>query len=305
MTKKARIVAAWFQPPKDADKNGNLSPAETSVLIDKSVDSKDLTATLIDLAQRGYLKIRETVKKKFLADSPVYEIVLLKDRDTIETDSKLKDFEKLLLTSLASKAREDMAVSTETLSKSLDFGRKIDKFYDTVSKGLVAKKVFANNPHDLGNLYLGLGVMAIFFADIPLFIVSLLFGRKSGLKTDLGVEMYGEAVSLKNFLVSQDEQLNFQSKNQMFFEKLLPYATAFGVEKVWAKRFSDIIMKNPDWYEGQNFNLATYAAFNHAVQSSFASSYATSTRSSSGHSSGFSGGGFSGGGGGGGGGGSW
>lgn len=305
MTKKARIVAAWFEPPKDADNKGHLSPAETSVLIDKTVDSKDLTATLIDLAQRGYLKIRETVKKKFLASDPVYEIVLLKDTVAVESDVKLKDFEKLLLTSLALRAGEDMAVSTETLSKSLDFGKKIDKFYDTVSKGLVAKKIFKNNPHDLNSLYLGLGIMSIFFGDIPLFISAIFFGRRSGLKTELGVERYGEAVSLKNFLVSQDEQLNFQSKNQMFFEKLLPYATAFGVEKVWAKRFSDIVMKNPDWYEGQNFNIATYAAFNHAVRSSFASSYATSTRSSSGHSSGFGGGGFSGGGGGGGGGGSW
>ena len=92
------------------------------------------------------------------------------------------------------------------------------------------------------------------------------------------------------------------------FEKLLPYAVAFGVEKIWAERFKDIDIKPPDWYEGKDmtvFNSVIFASSLGRSLSSFRSS-ATPTTSSKGFSSGFSsGGGFSGGGGGGGGGGSW
>ena len=93
----------------------------------------------------------------------------------------------------------------------------------------------------------------------------------------------------------------------MMFEKLLPYAVAFGVEKIWANRFKDIALNQPSWYVGQNnavFNAVYFSSVLHSSVSTLSYS-ATPTRSSSGFSSGFGGGGFSGGGGGGGGGGSW
>jgi len=123
--------------------------------------------------------------------------------------------------------------------------------------------------------------------------------------TDAGIQAYSEAKSLKNFLSSQKEQLEFQAKTQVFFEKLLPYATAFGVEKIWAERFKGITLQKPDWYEG-DFNTMQFAVITSAINKSVTRSVANMTRSSSsGFSSGSSGGGFSGGGGGGGGGGSW
>ena len=92
----------------------------------------------------------------------------------------------------------------------------------------------------------------------------------------------------------------------MMFEKLLPYAVAFGVEEIWANRFKDIALKQPTWYVSSNNGVFNSIVFAHALSSS-STSFAASVmaKSSSGFSSGFSGGGFSGGGGGGGGGGSW
>jgi len=92
----------------------------------------------------------------------------------------------------------------------------------------------------------------------------------------------------------------------MMFEKLLPYAIAFGVEKVWAKRFQDLNIGQPDWYQGASPGILNSYVFVNSLNSSMKSfkMATTPTRSSSGFSSGF-GGGFSGGGGGGGGGGSW
>ena len=93
----------------------------------------------------------------------------------------------------------------------------------------------------------------------------------------------------------------------MMFERLLPFAVAFGVERIWAKRFESLNITQPNWYHSySSSHFSSYMLVN-SLNSSFRSitTAATPTRSSTGHSSGFGGGGFSGGGGGGGGGGSW
>ncbi len=89
------------------------------------------------------------------------------------------------------------------------------------------------------------------------------------------------------------------------YEKLLPYAVIFGLEKEWAGELAKYYDTNPpDWYSGSNvtaFNVGAFAASIGSLSSSVSSSYSGSASSSS--SGGSGGGGSSGGGGGGGGGG--
>jgi uncharacterized membrane protein len=147
----------------------------------------------------------------------------------------------------------------------------------------------------------------LFTLNLPLLVIAGLFGRNMPKKTPIGAQEANVGLSLKNFLASQERKLAFQSRNQMFFEKLLPYAVAFGVEKIWAQRFNDINLKQPDWYQGYGSTPRFYPVnFVSSLNTSFTglNRAVTPTSSSSGFSSGFSGG-SSGGGGGGGGGGSW
>lgn len=88
------------------------------------------------------------------------------------------------------------------------------------------------------------------------------------------------------------------------FEKLLPYAIIFGLEKQWANSFQDIYKQPPDWYQGNYNSFTTGALIGSLASFDGASAVSFSAPSSSGGGSGFSGGG-SGGGGGGGGGGGW
>lgn len=87
------------------------------------------------------------------------------------------------------------------------------------------------------------------------------------------------------------------------YEKLLPYAILFGLEREWAKELGKYYTEeSPDWYSGSGaFNAAVFASSISSMSSSAASSYSGSSSSSS--SGGSGGGGSSGGGGGGGGGG--
>ncbi len=88
------------------------------------------------------------------------------------------------------------------------------------------------------------------------------------------------------------------------YEKLLPYAVIFGLEKEWATEISKYYdtTEPPDWYSGTNgFTIGAFAAGIGSLSSSVSTSYSGSSGSSS--SGGGGGGGSSGGGGGGGGGG--
>ncbi|MET0990487.1 MAG: DUF2207 domain-containing protein [Glaciihabitans sp.] len=90
------------------------------------------------------------------------------------------------------------------------------------------------------------------------------------------------------------------------YEKLLPYAVLWGVEKEWSEELATQYEEQPDWYVGPSgFNSALFGASMHSFSTTTVSA-ATPTYSGSGggsFSGGSMGGGFSGGGGGGGGGG--
>ena len=111
--------------------------------------------------------------------------------------------------------------------------------------------------------------------------------------------------------MAEDERvklLNPPNETPQLFEKYLPYAILFKVEKVWGERFKNLLIKEPNqnattalWYSGNNFSQFT----DNISSSGFRSAMDNSSGQSPNYSSGSGGGGFSGGGGGGGGGGGW
>ena len=291
-----RVVAAWFDPPK-TDSGRELTAGEVGTITDKSADVRDVTAAIIQLAQKGFLRITESQKQGFLKKA---EFIFTKLLDW-ESNSTLLDYEKKLLDAIF--LSKDV-VSTKDISSRVGFAGKISKVFNSMYDQLVEDKLFLDNPHKVKIKYGLLLMLSIFTFNIFLFIVSLLL-LKAIEKSDTGAHAIAVANSLKNFVTSQDKQLEFQAKNQMFFEKLLPYAISLGIEKVWVDRFKDIDLKSPDWMETSNIGAFSYAHMISSFNTSMSNAVTmSSTRSSTGHSSGFSGG-FSGGGGGGGGGGSW
>ena len=284
-------ASAWFSIPK-VNKH-ELSPAEAGTLIDEQVAMREFFATLVDLARRGYLVIEERTKNNFF---------LLKNQKNPPKDS-LRSYEAKLINNL-------FAEKTEIKVKDTKIYTALTKFNNQLYSRVVDLALFPKNPQSIRIFYGVMAVLALMSANIFLFVVSLVFGMQMPKKTVLGADTANMVKALKSFITSQERQLTFQADKQVLFEKMLPFAIAFGVEKIWAKRFSKFDLKNPDWYQshtGQQFNSLVLA---NSLKRSFTSmqSSMTSTTSSSGFSSGFSSGGgsgSSGGGGGGGGGGSW
>ncbi|MFC1626800.1 DUF2207 domain-containing protein [Patescibacteria group bacterium] len=283
------VTSAWFSPPQGKQRRP-LTPGETGTLIDEIASLRDVTASIVDLARRGYVHIREDKDKEFYLD-----------RTDKKVESSLRKFEKELLVGVFKKGNKIQIKKAKLASVVSEIQKQL---YEAV----VSEGFFAKNPNKQRDNYYILGTLGLMTANFPLGIVAFLFGRAMPKKTLIGAEQAAVAASLKNFLISQERQLEYQAEHQLMFEKLLPYAVAFGVEKLWAKRFEHVNLHEPDWYKGTSQKTFSSTVFANSLQSSMNSFTiaATPTTSSSGFSSGFSsGGGFSGGGGGGGGGGSW
>ncbi len=298
----------------------NLTPTEIGTIIDESVDVRDISSAIIDLAVRGYIKINEKKDKVLFFNTTEYELMKTKE---YQGDTTLKNFEKKLLNAIFNGGS-----STKISDLKNKFYKDLPDIKTSVYSGLVKERYFPASPENIRTGYytLGgilLGVSIFFFALIALFlstsaavgmgltgILFLIFAKRMPAKTKKGVEAYYQIKGLEEYIgTAEKDRIQFQEKENIF-EKLLPYAMTLGIAEKWTKAFSGIIKNPPSWYTSNDpdylnhFNtMLLYSRLN-TVSSTMKTSFTSSPRSASGGGSGFSGG-FSGGGFGGGGGGSW
>ncbi len=285
---KKRIVTAWFDPPKNTD-GTFYTPAETAYLVHNKFSNKIVAATIIDLARRGFLTISiQNEDRALLPDKT--EVVFIKN---VQADAaELTKHEFYIYDGLFGNKLTETTLTS--LKKNTAFGTKMILFNSELKKSLTRKNMY------FGSIWTEvaqswIAVFSLFFMGVGFAIAYTLYGRKVRNLSDLGIEKYSEGYSLLNFLVSQDEHFDFQAKEQMFFEKLLPYATAFGVEDVWIKRFGNLInLTDMGWYQNTSGTNYAFGSLASNISSGVGSSDATSTRSSSGFSRGGGGGGSSG-----------
>ena len=165
--------------------------------------------------------------------------------------------------------------------------------------------LYSHSAISLNNFIL---VLFIVFGIISFFIYIYLIRRPSVEKLDLRARIDG----FKRYLSAAEErQLQMFNPPQMtpeVFEKLLPFAMAFKVDKIWGNKFQTLIERGSlqqqhrsSWYSGSR--TYSYGALGNHINKSLTSSINRSSGTNSSGGSGSSGGGSSGGGRGGGGGG--
>jgi uncharacterized protein (TIGR04222 family) len=304
-------VVVEYAPPEAGEPKRPLRPAEVGVLMDERADTLDVSATIVDLAVRGYLKIIETEKGQ-------YTLQQLKP-----PDAALLDYESSLLTALFEDEDADGRVEMKDLKYKFadDLARVKKQLYKLV---VTSDRMFPSNPETVKILY-GVGGLLLAAAGVGLTFVLGLAGAGivgvpivlAGLalllmspamprRTASGRELYRRARGFREFMeVAEKDRARFAEEVNLF-EKYLPYAIVFHCTDKWARAFEGLA-RQPDtssWYSSP-YPFAI-ASFSHNVDSfsSSVSSVMAATQASSG-GSGFGGGGFSGGGGGGGGVGSW
>jgi hypothetical protein len=298
------------------------SPAELGTLVDNRADMDDITATLVDLAVRGFIRIEEITESHLLglSKSTDYILHILRDRSQW-TGLKPHEVEYLdALTSLAPIGESEVKVS-ELRNK---FYARLPKIRDAIYDSLLSSGYYRERPDKVQGKWIALAVLsaligvclgviatkmmwlmispwALIAAGVSSTIILFVFALIMPARTIAGARAREATLGFKEFLERvEEERMKKMITSPEMFERFLPYAMAFGVADKWANAFEDIYREPPTWYVGGGGQFSA-SSFSHSISSM--SSAAGSSMSSSPSSSGSGGGGSSGGGSGGGGGG--
>lgn len=309
-------VVTRYEPPDQ------MTPAELGTLVDGKPDMRDITATIVDLAVRGYLHIQETETEGFfgLFSSKDYRFTLKKPRTDWNT---LKMHERDLLAALFGEVGDSVTVS-ELKNK---FYKHLPRLRDSLYSMLVDGGLYTGRPDRVRALYivggiiigvlialaagwimtsLGMQPVSAILAGILSGVIVVLFGWFMPSRTVRGTRELEKILGFQEFLSRvEGDRLSRVVTTPEMFEKFLPFAMALGVEDNWARAFEGIYREPPQWYTGASgmpgFQPRSFASDLGRMSTQTASVMASAPRSSggSGFSGGSSGGGFGGGGGGG------
>ena len=303
-------VTVQFHPPKGA------TPGEIGTLMDTTADDVDVSATIVDLAVRGYLRIHSQSKKDFTLEA------------LNGPPGQLEPFEDKLLRDLF----QGRNVRTSKELQKAKFAEVLPTARSGLYASVVSKGWFKGNPTTaqmvpivLGALAIGAGLLFTFVGaavgwgliGIPLAVFGIgliVMSSKFRKRTATGSAYLAQAKGFELYLrTAETDTLQFE-EGEDIFSKYLPYAMVFGVADRWSKLFADlgaqgIYQANTSWYVGADLMHGYYFAsamnnLTHSMSDAMQAARMDGMSSATGGSSGFSG--FSGGGGfGGGGGGSW
>jgi uncharacterized membrane protein YgcG len=297
-----------FAPPE------NVRPGQIGTLLDERANVIDVTATIVDLAGRGFLLIQE-IPDTGLFSKTDWTLIRLES-----AANELLAYERKLLEGLFRDGNEVKVSELKTT-----FADRLHGVENALYSDAMRQKWFRGRPDQVRLRWAGAGVFllvagaAITFVlarwthwgivGVPVIVAGLalsLMARQMPARSAKGTAMLRRVRGFRRVIATAEQHMARWAEEENVFTRYLPYAIVFGLTKKWAKAFEDIGLQ-PDtsgWYVGSR--MFTAAAFADSIDGFAVTTGGTlaSTPASSG-SSGFGGGGSSGGGGGGGGGGSW
>jgi len=327
-------VAVQFAPPK------GVRPGLVGTIIDEEANTIDVSATVVDLAVRGYLTIEEVESGGLFkrADWQLTKLVppaqaepLLPYEETLFAGI-FAESNPVLLSGLKNKFHTTLTTAQSQMYAEVTRMGWFRKSPEKARRGWTALGMLVMGAGLASGWFLGIqssqidqvgGVTFVIPSGIVLAVglllaggIIYLLGKRMAAKTAAGSAVLAQSLGFKQYLVTAEaRQIRFEEA-QDIFSRYLPFAIVFGVADRWAGTFSEVAeaataagqsIGMPGWYifaGGGGFGNFGGIASGMDSFSTMASGTFTSTPGSSG-GSGFGGGGFSGGGGGGGGGGSW
>ena len=313
-------ITVAYEPP-DA-----LTPAELGTLVDNSPDLRDITATLVDLAVRGFIRIEEREEPRFLGlwSSTGYALHRLKD---VSDWDGLKPHERTILNGIFSNDRATAVTLSELENR---FYTHLDGIRTSLFEQLRRRGYYRHRPDRVKQVYSMIGILVAFISFVPAtwlserYGIALQTGIAAGVLSGLIIVGFGwfmpartirgartleKVLGFEEFLARvESDRFQRVMKTPELFERFLPFAMALGVEQNWVRAFTGIYTQPPAWYQGStmaNFRPRHFVSNLSQMSAAAGTAMTSAPRSSGGSgfgggsSGGFSGGGFGGGGGGG------
>ena len=322
-----KAVVPQYLPPKieelDILDAGNLVKS-----------NKKLTAAMLFFAVNGNVQIVEKTSKGFLGGEKKSYTIQLLNQDNLN-----QDMISLLNSFFENETELDLSEQMSSTQASNISSKVLNSAFNKTSYYVQEKPaIFSNSQFFAGGmiilstaLFFASGILINFISTVSLwftvaiisFIVAIVlsitifiisnikipslkgFETKNYLE---GLKLYISVAESERLMFSQSLQnserfqTEFGSSRIKLYEKLLPWAALFGLEKSWAKVL-ELQFQNedylPNWYVGSTaFNAMVFSNSLDSFSSAM-NSYSAPSSSSSGGGGGFSGGGAGGGGGGG------
>jgi hypothetical protein len=288
--------------------------------VDERVEPRDVVATLVDLAVRGYMRIEEVARADGEPD------FLFRRLRPIMGDPAIRPFELLVLARVFG---SDWNLNMRLLSEvRRDYDNVFPPLRDNLLRLMVRDRLFPTSPDHvrrvwaaLGGVLVALGILAwvqspawlpvrpsllawgIGLSGLVLIALSPLMPRRSW----HGARMLARVRGFQEFL-ERAEKDRLARLPQGTLHDFLPWAIALGVTERWIWNFDGLAVSQPTWYQGDRpFSLGTYHRAVAAFGDRTAAALVTTRRAGSsgggwsggsGTSGGSSGGGMGGGGGG-------
>lgn len=261
-------IVTRYEPPE------GMIPAEIGTLVDNKPDLRDITASLVDLAVRGYIRIEEREEGGIMGFgvSREYTFELVKDRSTWDA---LTGFERDLLFELFDRGRPPKTkVKTEDLD--VDFYEALPRLRQRLFGQMIEAGLYRKRPDHVVAKYwglaiglaiatmvllvfagvtgaLGAGPAAALLGGVGAVIPPMIFAPLMSRRTGTGTRRLEQVLGFEEFLerVEKDRMERLIESPEMF-ERYLPHAMALGVERRWARAFEGIYREAPTWYVGSD-----------------------------------------------------
>jgi len=253
------LPAAYLPEPPSDD-----PPGVAGTLVDEKADMQDIIATLVDLARRGYLVIEEKHKSGFF--SAGFDFVF---RRTQKPTDDLLPYERMLL-------RKVLGRRTERRMSDLrnKFYTAIPRIKTQLYKETVKHGYFRSSPDKVRKRYAALGFVLLMGTILGGMCLVIALSEYTGMTvcpaigigvTALGMVIVGQWMPAKTrkgakqaawwgafkHYLAEIERYTDLSQATDTFEKYLPYAIAFGLDRSWVRKFSRLETAQvpiPVWY---------------------------------------------------------
>lgn len=251
-------LRAQTLPPLPAPPQA-LPPAIVGVMVNGRLSVKELAATVVDLAERGYLTL------------------FAKDAERISFAKKrgwqgLQTYEHTLLSQIFPlQGNRASARQIEQSVGSTLFSPAIARVYIEMYDAATAAGYFKRNPaavHQhwrfvgLGLFFIGLmaftaaisfefqpSFLLFFFAGMMTMALVVIVGAESvPLLTPAGESAREDWLAFRRYLTNP-EPIGYVEGSQAYYERFLPYAIVLGAESEWAARFRQHPFKSPSWFD--------------------------------------------------------
>jgi len=254
------MVAEYMEtPPND------LRPGPAGILLDEHYHSRNVVATVLDLANRGIIKMEPNADASTARVNP-FTFTLL------EHGESLRSYEQLVLDVIfGAGAKANMVVPMPNVIGAL--ASQNERISDAYYQQLVSLDYFSESPEQTRGRWkaifrvipflIFLAVVVIVFvteawsglAFFPIIvgIVFMIFANRMAKsmprKSTAGAESAAKWRAFRTYLRDLQGKRDLEASRQIF-DQYLPYAVAFGLSEEWVSRFAQVYTPAPNWFGG-------------------------------------------------------